>query len=104
MVPNYNGRFYGWRPWHYEGNRLTRHAVGIQTDGNDNTNVKSWTAEFFIPYTLLKPVIQTPPGRNTKWRANFYRIDYDHGQDGWTWMPVQVNFHDFKRFGTIEFR
>jgi len=103
MVPNYNGLFFGWRPWHYEGNRLTRHAAGIQTDPVTQ-KVVSWTAEFFIPYTLLKPIIKAPPRQGTRWRANFYRIDYDSGQAGWSWMPVKTNFHDYPRFGTILFQ
>ncbi len=41
---------------------------------------KSWTAEFYIPYALLKPIISGPPVKGSRWRANFYRIDYDHGQ------------------------
>ena len=53
LVPNFNGKFYGWRPWHYEGNRRTRHAVSIQKkDGQ----VLSWTAEFFIPFKLLSSI------------------------------------------------
>jgi hypothetical protein len=103
MVPNYNGRFFGWRPWHYEGNRRTRHAVSIQTDPGSH-QVVSWMAEFYIPYTLLKPIIEAPPRQGTTWRANFYRIDYDKGSTGWSWMPVRTNFHDYEKFGTLLFQ
>jgi hypothetical protein len=49
LVPNYKGQFLGWRPWHYEGDRKTRHATHIEyKDGK----VVSWTAEFFIPFKL----------------------------------------------------
>jgi hypothetical protein len=102
MVPNYDGNFYGWRPWHYEGKRLTRHAVQIKE--NESHRGKSWTAEFYIPYALLKPVISGPPVKGSRWRANFYRIDYDHGQREWYWLPVTGTFHDYKRFGTLEFQ
>jgi hypothetical protein len=102
MVPNYDGNFYGWRPWHFEGKRLTRHAVAITE--NTSRPGKSWTAEFYIPYALLKPVISGPPVKGSRWRANFYRIDYDHGQSEWSWLPVPGTFHDYKRFGTLEFR
>jgi hypothetical protein len=102
MVPNYDGNFYGWRPWHYEGKRLTRHAVAIKENTNHEGN--SWTAEFYIPYLLLKPVISVPPARGSRWRANFYRIDYDRGQSEWSWLPVPGTFHDYKRFRTLEFR
>ena len=29
LVPNYNGQFLGWRPWHFEGERATRKATSI---------------------------------------------------------------------------
>jgi len=66
LVPNFNGKFYGWRPWHYEGNRRTRHAATIQK--NDG-QVLSWTAEFFIPFKLLYPLAGVPPRKGTRCRA-----------------------------------
>ena len=27
IIPNYKGTFYGWKPWHYEGERMTQHAT-----------------------------------------------------------------------------
>jgi hypothetical protein len=100
LVPNFNGKYYGWRPWHYEGNRRTRHAASIQKkDGR----VVSWTAEFFIPFKLLYPMPGVPPLKGTRWRANFYRIDYDQGPAEWSWRPTQTNFHEYKKFGVIVF-
>jgi hypothetical protein len=101
MVPNYDGNFNGWRPWRYEGKRLTRHAVNIKE--NPSGSGKSWTAEFFIPYALLNPIVSKPPVKGSRWRANFYRIDYDHGKTEWCWQPVPETFHDYKLFGTLEF-
>ncbi len=100
LVPNYDGKFLGWRPWHYEGDRLTRHAATIN---KTNGNITSWTAEFFIPYTLLAPLQNVPPVSGTTWRANFYRIDYDDNSSQWSWMPTRKNFHDFEKFGKIIF-
>jgi hypothetical protein len=101
LVPNHNGNFYGWRPWHYEGSRKTKHATHVNR--NQNT-VSSWTAEFFIPYSLLKPMSNVPPQKGTQWRANFYRIDYDSGVASWEWQPVRHgSFHDYEIFGIIEF-
>ena len=57
LVPNIRGNFLGWRPWHYEGNRKTRHATHYSKMGK----VMAWTAEFFIPYHLLKPMTNIPP-------------------------------------------
>lgn len=101
LVPNFGGDFFGWTPWHYEEARQTRHATKITKDGKGVPS--RWTAEFFIPYALLKPLQQVPPGSGTQWRMNIYRIDYDEGFTGWTWKPVETNFHDFERFGTIQF-
>jgi hypothetical protein len=102
MVPNYNGKFLGWIPWHYSGNRLTRHAVSIEKE-NDTEQVKKWYGEFYIPFELMKPMIQNTPHKGDKWRANFYRIDYDEIPGEWVWMPVVKNFHDYNLFGTIQF-
>jgi hypothetical protein len=100
LVPNYNGKFLGWRPWHYEGNKKTRHAATINKEGD---KVISWTAEFFIPYKLMEPLQNMPPKKGMKWRANFYRIDYDKGTTYWSWRPTRKNFHDYESFGTIIF-
>ncbi len=100
LVPNYDGKFLGWRPWHYEGDRLTRRAASFN---KTNGKVSSWTAEFFIPYTLLAPLQNVPPVSGTTWRANFYRIDYDDNSSQWSWMPTRKNFHDFEKFGKIIF-
>jgi hypothetical protein len=100
LVPNMKGNFLGWRPWHYEGNRRTKHETHItRNDGQ----VVSWTAEFFIPFTLLKPMTNVPPRKGARWRANFYRIDYDSGVSAWAWRPTRTNFHDYEKFGTLLF-
>lgn len=100
LVPNYNGKFLGWRPWHYEKERRTRHAASIHKQAG---KVIGWTAEFFIPYVLLSPLENVPPKAGTKWRANFYRIDYDKGGHYWSWKPTGLSFHEYKKFGTIIF-
>jgi hypothetical protein len=100
LVPNFKGDFLGWLPWHYEGNRRTKHATHINKSGDA---VESWTGEIFIPYTLLKPMQNLPPSKGTKWRANFYRIDHDNGNTEWSWQLTRTNFHDYERFGTIVF-
>lgn len=100
IVPNNKGYFYGWLPWHYEGNRKTKHRSHITKQGN---NILYWTAEFYIPYALLKPLTKVPPAKNMQWRANFYRIDYDEGATAWSWQLTGKSFHDYEKFGTIEF-
>jgi hypothetical protein len=100
LVPNINGNFLGWRPWHYEGSRKTRHATHVF---ENKTQVIAWTAEFFIPYPLLRPMSNVPPAKGSRWRANFYRIDYDNKEAGWSWQATRRNFHDYERFGTLLF-
>jgi len=105
LVPNVDGQFLGWRPWHYEGGRRTRKAVtasgGVR---RSNAAVTGWRAEVFIPFALLKPLGNVPPRPGTRWRANFYRIDHDGGAStGWDWARVGPSFHDFHNFGTLVF-
>ena len=99
LVPNNHGDFFGWKPWHYEGDRRTHHATHI----NGVNEITSWTAEFFIPFALLKPMSNVPPKKGTHWRANFYRIDYDSGTSEWSWQKTRTSFHDYEKFGTILF-
>jgi Carbohydrate family 9 binding domain-like len=96
LVPNIDQTYFGWRPWHYEGDRVTRHATKI-TDNH-------WTAEFFIPFKLLKPLIKDTPRSGSRWRMNLYRIDYDEGMQEWSWKVTTENFHEFKKFGILEFQ
>ena len=98
VVPNRDGFFLGWKPWKYEGKRLTRHATTIST-----VNDKTWTAEFFIPLELMKPLAEGMPAKGSRWRVNMYRIDYDDGVSTWSWQPVRTNFHDYESYGTLVF-
>lgn len=103
LVPNINGAAFGWRPWRYEGERKIRHATHVNREKNKRDAIISWTAEFFIPFALLKPLANVPPKKGTRWRANFYRLDYDKGRSSWSWQETRKNFHDYERFGTLLF-
>ena len=105
LVPNLDGRFLGWRPWHYEGDRKIQKQVSATGGANTSmSSVTNWRAEVFIPYELLKPLRNVPPKPGTEWRANFYRVDYDDKKvTGWDWARVGRSFHDFKKFGTLVF-
>ena len=105
MVPNLGDDFFGWLPWQYEGERKTRHATSVQ-DGEKKSGAKvsGWTAEFFIPYALLKPLGNVPPKNGTAWRANLYRIDYDENEyKTWQWQPTSGSFHEYQKYGTFVF-
>ncbi len=104
MVPNYKGNFLGWLPWHYEGERKTRHLTAVTGGKKESgSSVTGWTAEIFIPYKLLTPLNKVPPAPGTRWRANMYRIDYDDGMRSFSWQKTEKTFHDYKKFGTLVF-
>ena len=104
MVPNYKGKFLGWLPWNYEGDKKTRHATtAVGGSKKSGAAVSGWMAEFFIPYKLLDPLPQVPPVTGTKWRANMYRIDYDNGAAHYAWQKTSGSFHQYSRFGTLIF-
>jgi len=105
MAPNYKGKFYGWLPWHYEGDRRTQHATSV-TGGKKESGatISGWKAEFYIPFKLLTPLQQVPPVSGSKWRANMYRIDYDHKDlTAFSWQKTKGTFHDYNKFGTFIF-
>ncbi len=105
LIPNVDGEFLGWRPWHYEDGRKTRKATTVAGGPKQSgARVTGWKAEVFVPYELLKPLQSVPPQPGMRWRANFYRMDYDDGRTtSWDWARVGPNFHDFNRFGTLVF-
>jgi predicted TIM-barrel fold metal-dependent hydrolase len=105
LVPNFDGKFLGWLPWHYDGGRKTRTATTV-TGGEKKSGagIAGWSAEVFIPYDLLAPLQNVPPKPGTQWRANFYRMDYDDGKPTrWTWAPVGASFHEYQKFGKLVF-
>ena len=105
IVPNFGGQFLGWRPWHYEKDRLIRKATSIAGGAKESgAAIQGWRAEFFIPYALLRPLQNVPPKPGTRWRANVYRMDYDEGKrTQWDWAPVGDSFHEFQKFGELVF-
>ena len=105
LVPNLDHKFLGWRPWHYDGARKTRKAVSVAGGtAKPGAEITGWTAEVFVPYELLKPLRNVPPQPGARWRANFYRCDYDdHEETAWSWTPVGPSFHEYEKFGTLVF-
>jgi hypothetical protein len=53
---------------------------------------------------LLKPLGNVPATQGSRWRANFYRMDYDDGKKtAWDWARVGTSFHEYQKFGTLIF-
>jgi len=105
LIPNFGGRFLGWRPWHYEGGRRTRKATSIIGGPKQSqASIQGWRAEVFIPYALLTPLQNVPPKPGATWRANFYRMDHDQGKTTqWEWARVGDSFHEYEKFGSLIF-
>lgn len=106
LVPNIDGRFLGWQPWHYEGQRRITKAVHVEGGQQKPfAGIVQWTAEIFFPYEVLDPLIAGPPKPGDVWRGNFYRLDYDdEDQNKWSWTPVERHFHEYQRFGELIFQ
>ena len=104
IIFNEKGKLNSWIPFYYEGDRKTKHATAV-TGGERKTNatVNGWTAEVFVPYQLLKPVLNALPSSGTRWKANLCRIDYDNGEALWSWQLTSGNFHEYNKFGSFRF-
>jgi len=108
MVVKGNGASQGWRPWHYEGENKIRRATEVRGgEMKSGAAVEGWSAEFFIPFALLRGLRNVPPEPDVKWRAwraNMYRIDYDEPATFWVWSHLDApNFHMIDQFGTLVF-
>jgi len=105
LISNQSGELLRWQPFHYEANRQTQHAVTVRGgEQKPHAEISGWTAEVFIPYKLFSPLGNVPPESGTKWRANFYRVDYDEERSkSWSWQLTERSFHDYVRFGTLLF-
>ncbi len=105
IIFNSGGNLNRWVPFQYPDDRKTRHMVTVQGGQQlPDASVRGWTTEFFIPYTLMKPVLDKPPEPGSKWKGNLYRIDYDHGNETlWALFKNSGNFHEYDNFGLFYF-
>jgi len=105
LVPNLGDKFRGWLPWYEGGAAKTRKATSaVGGELKSGAAVTGWKAEVFLPYELIVPLRNMPPKAGTKWRANFYRMDYDDkNTTSWDWARVGPSFHEYKKFGTLVF-
>lgn len=103
LIPNYGGKFLGWTPWKYEGER--RIIKNTWLAENPNPAIPYiWHAEIFFPYQIFNPLIQGKPEKGTTWKGNFYRLDYDSGKMvKWAWSPIAKSFHEYAKYGVLVF-
>ncbi len=104
LISNIKGDLTRWQPFHYDADRKTLHETAVQGgEKKSNAVISGWTAEFFIPFKLLRPLNNNIPVSGTKWRANMYRVDYDNGRTSWSWQLISRGFHDYEKFGAFLF-
>jgi hypothetical protein len=105
LVPNIQGRAQGWKPWNYNDRNRVQHETSAQGGQKKSmAAVEGWKAEFFIPFALMNPIAApVAPKSGTKWRGNFYRIDYDGETAYYSWQKTGGSFHEFHKFGTLVF-
>lgn len=106
LVSNEKGDLVRWVPFHYHSDRKTRHATSVKGGRKMSySKVSSWTAEFFLPFNLLRPLSNIPPRKGSKWRANMCRIDYQAGNAVlWSKGSIETSFHEYESFVTFSFQ
>jgi len=105
LISNNTGDLVRWMPFHYDADRKTKHATQVVGgEKKSNGSVSGWTAEFYIPYKLLRPLNNILPEPGTKWRINLYRVDYDKDTVEWAWQNTDKSFHEYDKFGTLVFK
>jgi Carbohydrate family 9 binding domain-like len=104
LITNKNGKFSAWLPWY----RVEKHAHkkvfingGKMKHGSPS---KSWSAEIFLPFQLIDPLVAEAPVSGSRWNANFCRLDYDSGKMiKFSWSPIKEAFHEFEKYRSIKF-
>ena len=72
LVPNVDGKYLGWRPWKYEGQRMVRKATSVSGgEKKSGGRITAWTAEVFVPFKLLEPLGNVPPKPQTRCARTF---------------------------------
>lgn len=106
LVPNQQGDFMGWLPWHYTDER--RVSRKIQVRGGEQlpgAKVAGWTVALSIPFVLLKGLGNVPPYPGMIWRGNIARLDYDDlPRAKWSLSPgTSGEFHSYTEFAVLRF-
>lgn len=92
-------------PFNIRENSGTRHMTSVSGGEKlSGASITQWTAEIFIPYQLLYPVLNNPPESGARWRFNLYRNDYDTGdRTRFEWQKVNGSNHNLDLYGTLLF-
>ncbi len=101
LVPNLSKKTFGWAPWKYTGKKKVVKKVKVH---EQNSEMYKWTAELYFPFKLFIPLQNLDVKKGVCWNANFYRLDYDDTKMvKWAWSPITKSFHEFEKYGVIQF-
>ena len=101
LVPNLSKKTFGWAPWKYTGKKKVVKKVKVH---EQNSEMYKWTAELYFPFKLFIPLQNLDVKKGVCWNANFYRLDYDDTKMvKWAWAPIVKSFHEFEKYGVIQF-
>ncbi|MDT0678562.1 carbohydrate-binding family 9-like protein [Autumnicola musiva] len=106
LVSNEEGNIVRWMPFHYDSDRRTRHATSVEGgEKRSHSKILSWKAEFFIPFQLLRPLLNITPGVGSMWKGNICRIDYQREKAIlWSKAPIETSFHEYEHFANFLFQ
>jgi hypothetical protein len=105
LVPHIGDDYRATMPFSFDSRRHVQKAVSVrggpQSGGADITG---WTCEFFISSRALRPLPNRRPDVGVQWRANLFRIDYDHPHRRFfSWHDVGPSFHNHIEYPTLRF-
>ncbi|MFN7806860.1 MAG: carbohydrate-binding family 9-like protein [Planctomycetaceae bacterium] len=107
LVSQRDGKYFRWQPWStvdQVSRKVQKKVVVVDGRPRSGDRATAWSAEMHIPFALLEPLQNSVPTPGTRWRANFYRVDYDsQPSTAWSWTPVNGSFHQISAFGTLIF-
>lgn len=108
IVTNLDDELVHWIPfansYQEDNDRKTQHKTTIiGGEKRSGAEIEGWIAEIFIPFKLMHPLKNIYPESGTKWRANFYRNDYDDGLTRYSWQHYVTHYHNYNNFGTLVF-
>jgi hypothetical protein len=105
LVPGDGQGGFGWSPWHYEGPRRVRSLTFVEGGKKEAmARVHRWGAEIRLPFALLQGVTRAPEPA-ARWRANFFRVDYEQGVPShWAWSErASARTHSLHDYGELRF-
>lgn len=105
-VANHLGAFHGYQPWQLPAEHQIQKQVFVHGGPRESgAAIEGWSMELKIPFALFAPIVDVPPTTGTVWYGNVYRIDTEGDvKTHLAWSPPGgSSFHDYTRFGKLQF-